>query len=164
MIFSKFEHNETLSSDQLGVIENWLNQIDFYALPKSISPFKSKEEMEQHKKIEMTEVSNSFPSEKYYWYGLNYYSKIPIPLLLLDVLWIMKVGVHLEEEISDNCYGARIHHILRDFKEKDASGHLMKRYADQYSAWRNQALTCATEAVEKNEVVDILTLDFVQFL
>lgn len=162
-IFSKFEHNETLSSDQLGVIENWLNQIDFYALPKSISPFKSKEDMEQHKKIEKTEVSNSFPSEKYYWYGLNYYSKIPIPLLLLDVLWIMKVGVHLEEEISDNCYGARIHHILRDFKEKDASGHLMKRYADQYSAWRNQALTCATEAVEKNEVVDILTLDFVQF-
>ncbi|MDV0443499.1 hypothetical protein [Methanorbis rubei] len=162
-IFNTLESKKTLSEEQRSYIDQWIDQIDFYVLPKSVSPFSSKEEMKKREKKEETEVSNVVSSETYYWHGVNYHSNIPIPLMLLDVLWIMKVGVYLDEKLSDHCFGNRVHEILHERKERDASGHLMKMYAKQYTAWRNNAMKCAVEAVEKDDIVDILTLDFTQF-
>ena len=162
-IFNTLESKKSLSEDQWSVIDNWIDQVDFYVLPKSVSPFPFREEMKKREKKEETEVSNVVSSETYYWHGVNYHSNISIPLMLLDVLWIMKVGVYLDEQLSDYRFGNRVHEILHERKERDASGHLMKMYAKQYTAWRNKAMTCAVDAVEKDEIVDILTLDFTQF-
>ncbi|ABN07100.1 hypothetical protein Mlab_0929 [Methanocorpusculum labreanum Z] len=88
---------------------------------------------------------------------------MPIPLHMLDVLWIMKVGAYLDEELGDCCFGNRVHENLCERKNKDTSSHLMKIYGKQYAFWQNKALDFANKAIENNEIVDILTLDFKQF-
>lgn len=153
----------SISNELEEVINGWINQISFYVLPKSVSPHPNKEAIDKAEKNEKYALSNVISSATYHWQGLNYYIDMPIPLHMLDVLWIMKVGAYLDEELGDCCFGNRVHENLCERKNEDTSSHLMKIYGKQYTFWQNKALDLANKAIDNNEIVDILTLDFKQF-
>ena len=163
-IFKSIENSDNSISDELGeAIDGWINQISFYVLPKLVSPHPNQEAIDNPENNEKYGLSNVISSDNYYWHGLNYYIDMPIPLHMLDVLWIMKVGAYLDEELGDCCFGNRVHENLCERKNEDTSSHLMKIYGKQYAFWQNKALEFANNAIDNNEIVDILTLDFKQF-
>jgi hypothetical protein len=163
IIFQYMESQKPIPENIKQIISDWINQISYYVLPKSVSPYCNIKEKGKAEEIENDELSNVISADTYYWHGINYYIDLPLPLHMLDVLWIMKVGVYLDEKLGDCCFGNRVHENLCEKKSKDAGSHLMKIYGKQYAMWQNKALDLANKAIDNKEIVDILTLDFKQF-
>lgn len=146
--------NSGLSEETKYTIDNWIKEISYYLTPKSVST-----SVKLNDTNEENIISNITSSDKYEWGGLNYHIKMPVPLYLLDALWVIYVGSLLDETFEDCCYGNRVHQHL--FKEDKGiySSHLMRNYSKQYSAWRDSALSVAKDALDKGKIVDIITLD-----
>lgn len=146
--------NSGLSEETKYTIYNWIEEISYYVTPKSVST-----SVKLNDTNEENIISNITSSDKYEWGGLNYHIKMPIPLYLLDALWVIYVGSLLDETLEDCCYGNRVHQHL--FKEDKGiySSHLMRNYSKQYSAWRDNALSVAKDALDKGKIVDVITLD-----
>ena len=146
--------NSGLSEETKYTIYNWIEEISYYITPKSVST-----SVKLNDTNEENIISNITSSDKYEWGGLNYHIKMPVPLYLLDALWIIYVGSLLDETFEDCCYGNRVHQHL--FKEDKSiySSHLMRNYSKQYSAWRDNALSVAKDALNKGKIVDVITLD-----
>jgi hypothetical protein len=86
----------------------------------------------------------------------------PIEIHLISVLWILKKGVSLDQELFEGCLGNRL--ILNKEKNKVVQGSgLFKPYPKQYQKWRDDAVKSAKEQLEKNEDVLIVNLDIRDF-
>lgn len=146
--------NLSISEEAKYTINNWIKEISYYITPKSVSS-----SIKPNTTNEENIISNITSSDEYECGGLNYHIKMPVPLYLLDALWVIYVGSLLDETFEDCCYGNRVHQHL--FKEDKGiySSHLMRNYSKQYSAWRDNALSAAKEALDKGKIVDIITLD-----
>ena len=146
--------NRGISDNAKNTISTWIEDINYYITPKSVSV-----DSESDDTVKSDVISNITSSEKYYWQGLNYHIDMRVELFLLDALWVIYVGALLDETFADCCYGNRVHNYI--FKEDDEhySSHLMKIYSEQYSAWRDNALDSAKDLLNKGKIVDIVTLD-----
>lgn len=146
----------------------WIELIEFHLLPKSIVRPEEKNQNE-HNNPESKNglfLSNVTESKKYECPKVNYLINAPVELHILDVLWCLIVGPALEEELTQDCYGNRLHHtaklFLQNINENIStfrSGEIFKRYIDQYSYWRDEAINCATKLAEDGDDVALLSLD-----
>jgi len=146
----------------------WIELIDFRLLPKSIVRPEERGQNEYNKAESKNGffLSNVSASKKYESQKINYFIDAPVELHILDVLWCTVVGPALEEKLTQDCYGNRLHqtakHFLQNIKGEHAnngSGEIFKRYIDQYSAWRDQAINCATGLSEDGNDVALLSID-----
>ncbi len=135
--------------------KTWLNKLNYHILPKLI------ERKESINKDDGLFISNVRDSDKYQVSKVNYFINAPVELHIIEMLWSLCVGPILEEEISKDCYGNRIHSSALNFSEEDKpiGQEIFKRYIDQYNQWRDQALEVATETSKNGEDVALLSLD-----
>ncbi|MGZ8223322.1 MAG: hypothetical protein ACXWT0_16905, partial [Methylobacter sp.] len=146
----------------------WIELIDFRLLPKSIIRPEERK-LNEYNKAESKNgffLSNVSVSQKYESQKINYLIDAPVELHILDVLWCTVVGSALEEKLTQDCYGNRLHQTAKRFlqnikgeQSNCGSGEIFKRYIDQYSAWRDQAINCATELAEDGNDVALLSID-----
>lgn len=141
-----------------SVFKNWLESIDCYVLPKSIS---RSEDKDGNGKENGLFISNVTSSSKYH-VKVNYFISAPVELHIIEVLWCLIVGPILDEDLSECCYGSRLDDSAKKFTQQKNAGNfrsLFKYYVKQYGSWRDQALSVATDIHKNNESVALLSLD-----
>jgi len=137
----------------------WLNQIDYKLLPKKIE-FGKPPKINNQEGEPGTFISNTRSAEDYTVSNLTYFIFAPIEIHLLDILWIYKAGILLDQELSDDVYGYRLDNQIKTNPQKASS--LFKLYIKQYMAYRDEAISSAKNAVEGKNASDvaIFSLDF----
>ena len=139
--------------------EKWLDSIDCYVLPKSVS---RPEDHDNNGKEGGLVISNVTSSAKYHVDRVDYFISASVELHIIDVLWSLIVGPILEDDLSECCYGNRIDESVKTFTQERYSRNarsLFKYYVKQYGSWRDQALSVATDIHKNNENVALLSLD-----
>ncbi|WP_375579036.1 hypothetical protein ABWH96_18770 [Marivirga tractuosa] len=135
-------------------LENLLNEIDFKVLPKSFK--------EQEITTKGSILSNRFLSKSKKISKLSYFADIPIELHIISVIWILKIGYRIEENISDDNYGNRLE-IEKNSKVVNSGLSLYKRYFDQYQKWRDKSIKKASQLLDEKKDVAIVGLDIKSF-
>ena len=143
--------------------QTWLKSIDYHILPKSISRPEDATQNEHNKKYGLF-ISNVTTADKYQISKVNYFINAPIELHIIEILWCLTVAPLIEQKLTKDCYGNRMHDSAIKFmantkQEAPASSEIFKRYIDQYNSWRDQAINTATELSKNNEDVALLSLD-----
>lgn len=136
----------------------WCQSIGYHVIPKSLS---SQDSKKQSSEIGLF-ISNVRDSRQYQVNGVNYFIEAPIELHVLEVLWSVVVGPVLENKLTEDCYGNRLHRGIQKYSQNFEGvrhGELFRRYFDQYSKWRDLAITTATDLSKKNNDVALLSLD-----
>ena len=142
-----------------SVFKKWLESIDCYVLPKSISKPEDKNGSDRKNGLF---ISNVTSSPEYHVDKVNYFINAPVELHIIEVLWCLVVGQLMEKDMDECCYGNRLDDSTRMFtqqKNTRNSQSLFKYYVRQYGSWRDQALKVATEIHKNNEDVALLSLD-----
>lgn len=144
--------------------KKWLDSINFRLLSKGAIRPEDKTENEHNKKDGLF-LSNVTTSEEYEVSKLNYLIEAPAELHLLEILWCLVVAPALENDLTKDCYGNRLSDaaiLFNDsftFGTQPAKSEIFKRYFEQYSAWRDKALDCATDLSKSGENAAFLSLD-----
>ncbi|MBQ2771102.1 MAG: hypothetical protein IJB12_03625 [Methanocorpusculum sp.] len=158
-------HNAAFSEYANTCISQWLQKISYIPVPKSVSMKNGRDNYSEAVPRDITSISNVSSAKRYYWHGVNYYISMPIPLFMLDVLWVVLVGTHLDKMFDDCSFGNRLHsslseNVLTDrWDYNDQSSHILKDFAKEYARWRDTAISTAQMELKQGNVVDILTLD-----
>ncbi|MEO9656296.1 hypothetical protein [Marinomonas sp.] len=136
--------------------KGWLKRINYHLLPKLIE--RNEDKVNQNNGLF---ISNVRDSEQYQVSKVNYFINAPVEIHIIEMLWCLFVGPVLEEGMSRDSYGNRMHSSALSFsKDNDLSGQeVFKRYIDQYNQWRDQALEVATQVSKNGDDVALLSLD-----
>lgn len=120
--------------------------VNFY--PKKIKPAEEK----------INFITNKRVRNKYEVERVTPFINAPIELHIISVLWIMRHGVHLDANLSDECFGNRL--LLNKEKTDIIQGSaLFKPYFNQYRKWRDNAVEVAKNLIKKNKNVAFINLD-----
>lgn len=167
---SKLEslHKALISESQKDYEEYWdslYNEIEYRTLPKKIKSYQDYKTKSEEYLIEsiFTNVREIENNEKYEFDKLTFFFDAPVEIHLISILWIMKLGYHLESDLHEKCYGNRL--ILEkrkansdEKKVTDDSG-LFKPYYKQYQKWRDEGITVAKSYLENKQDVLFLNID-----
>lgn len=137
-----------------GYFDSLLNEISFYAAPKSYD----REESKYKENI----VSNNFSQESYRLKKLNYFFDGPIELHIITVLWILNEGYVLHGDYAKDNY-AYFLELNSDNGSVVDGLRLFKPYFDQYQRWRDNGVDTAKRIVEEDTDVVILSLDIKEY-
>ncbi|MDP4210458.1 MAG: RNA-directed DNA polymerase [Bacteroidota bacterium] len=103
-------------------------------------------------------ITNKRVQQKYNVERLTAFIDIPIELHIITVLWIMKYGHYLDNELSDYAYGNRL--LLNQEKSDLVQGSsLFKPYYKQYQNWRDNSIKIVKTALEDKQDVMFINLD-----
>ncbi|MCD6044883.1 MAG: hypothetical protein K0R48_46 [Gammaproteobacteria bacterium] len=142
--------------------KKWLSEIDYHLIPKTV--IRPEEETQgkgaDSKKEGLLYISN-VKTSKEYKIKANYFINAPVELHIIDVLWCLVVGAVLEDDLTRDCYGNRMHEPAKKFKNPSRPNQtqLFKYYIDQYNEWRDKAINTAIELSKSKEDVAVLSLD-----
>lgn len=144
--------------------ENWkefkkkiLDSIDVLAFPKSILGTS-----DQNNGLEIiTNFANDVVNIK----DVQNFIKIAIPGQILGILWVLKIGKKIDDDVYEHSYGNRLRESFMKENEgyTDLSPNLFKPYFSQYESWRDIALDYAQKKMKNHEDVLILTLDIKKY-
>ncbi len=161
-------HKALTSSSEQRKKTYWqkhLTEISYRVLPKKIKTF------DQYKTGKTGDlISNIFTNErevsseeKYDVEKLTFYIDCSIEIHIVSILWIMKLGYILENDLYEKCYGNRL--ILEKRKAnsrlreplKDEG--LFKPYYGQYQKWRDEGISVAKRYLDKKQDVLFINID-----
>lgn len=150
---------------QINTFSEWLDKIDVNFLPKK---FEKSYNLEQENKALF--LSNQKISNKYIVNEVHYLISAPIPIHIIETMWSIIVGSLLDESLSKNSYGNRVHNSIIRLRQdypnqtESNSNNLFERYIDNYTKWRDQGINKAIEVVNTdNKDVAIFSLDLKGF-
>lgn len=84
--------------------------------------------------------------------------QIPVPLLIIDVAWIMLYGYKVDANLHRGCKGNRLD--LRQNQSHIRTGNgLFAKYHNQYKKWWKDGLSIANSKLKKKENVSIVNFD-----
>ncbi|MGF1731220.1 RNA-directed DNA polymerase [Photobacterium kasasachensis] len=161
LIESVLSEDNILETD---TFKDWLNHISYHVLPKSVIRPEDKIQNEHNKQNGLF-LSNVRSSNNYEIQKVNYFIDAPIHIHILETLWSLVVGPILEEDLTKDCYGNRLHDFAYKFSDNtDKSSpknsvEIFKRYIDQYNDWRDNAIKKASYLADQNEDIALLSLD-----
>lgn len=139
----------------------WLEGIDYHLLPKAINRAEDLVQNEHNVKKGLF-ITNVRDSDSYNVSKVNYFINASVELHIIEILWCIVVGPALENELSSDCYGNRMHTSAKPYSgdiDKKESNALFKRYIQQYNKWRDQSIDVATNISKDGEDVALLSLD-----
>ena len=95
---------------------------------------------------------------------IHYFLDLPVEGHILGVLWILRTGYLIDEELDTHCYGNRLNETLinrlNEEKFKDFSPFLFNPYYKNYQSWRDNGLNSVNKLLDENQNVIMLSLDF----
>lgn len=130
-----------------------LEKISYKIMPKKVS-------CNQNEECEAVGIflSNNKTSREYVVDGLNYYISLPVELRIIDTLWTMYCGYLLDFKLGNSCFSNRLIYVPGKSHKND--GRLFKIYFNEYSAWRDSALSTAEQLLLENKhSVALLSMD-----
>lgn len=139
-----------------------VGQIGFFAFPKKMKDV-TDARWDQEEKTPKC-IYNYSPSSSEIR-ECQFFIDMPVEAHLLGVLWVMRIGVYLDEKLSDDVYGNRVRRA-KDSKSRvdDSTPYLFKPYFGQYRKWRDKAIEVAERAAnDDSQNVYMLSLDFKSF-
>jgi len=140
---------------------DWLSDIDYHLLPKAINRVEDSSQNEHNKKNGLF-ISNVRDSKHYQVSKVNYFINARVELHIIEILWSIVVGPALENELSSDCYGNRMHSSAKSYSDnfaKKENNALFKRYIEQYNKWRDQSIDVAANISKNGDDVALLSLD-----
>jgi len=143
---------ELICSDNFEkYINNLINEMDILSFPKSLK--EEKNDFISNYKKPSTDVSK-----------IHYFIDLPVECHILGVLWILRIGYLIDDELDAHCYGNRLNEtLLRRLKSNefnDFSPFLFNPYYKNYQSWRDNGLNGVNKLLDENQNVIMLSLDF----
>jgi hypothetical protein len=155
---------ETISNKLLLSDNEWeyyvqeiLDSVKVFSFPKKVIGNKDGENEKDQIKIITNKPINNTYIKKY-----NNFIDMKIDGHILGVLWILSVGVKLDNDLLETCYGNRLYENLKNEEENEttSSPNLMKPYFKQYESWRDNGLKIAEDFIKENgKNIVIMMLD-----
>jgi hypothetical protein len=102
-------------------------------------------------------MSNKRVAETYNVERASTFIDAPIEIHLLDILWLLYIGISLEQQLKDTAFGNRLR--TKDGLVLEQSRSLFEPYVWQYSRWRNGGFTVAENLHVGNSDCLIISLD-----
>lgn len=155
-------------SDLLEIVNNGdnvklqalLDQIGCLLIPKSGDDNGSNTDEK-----DMTFITNKTKKDTVLVSKVNAMIDAPIEIHLLSVLWLMKVGIKYNNEVTSNSY-ANIFELKDDNAEDSRlikGYHLYKPYFKGYQDWRDKAMSDASRLLKEGHDATIVSLDIQRF-
>lgn len=136
-------------------VDKYLKNTDYYVLPKKVTgTTNNKDEVEQGKAFFYSNEDETYAMPICETDHYNFMIDATVEQQLIAVLWLMNVGVYLQnEDIENLCYGniLCINKKCKDGRELESGVRLFYRYFDKYSQWRDQGIRCGRRIVEKEK-------------
>ncbi len=152
-------HSDPADEEQF---RKWLGEIDYVVFPKSIYSDKASGYSDADSKNAGSFLSNVTSAREYKVDKVNYLFDGPIELHLIAVMWLMTSGYKLDRQLTNNCFGSRLHPLVG--KTEDRSAQLFRKYHELYSQWRDDGLTKAVKLLsEEKRSICIIALDLQEF-
>lgn len=140
----------------------WLTAIDFRVVPKRLKPLRNEDAAGTMGKGSGKFITNVTSVDTIEVATVNYFFDGPIELHLMAVLWLMREGRYLDDQLLPECCGSRLSPRMRE--EDDDSLQLFMKYHEQYSRWRDTGIKKAKQLlVEEGRNVAILGLDLQEY-
>ncbi len=165
----KFEQSLSIITDLVNSegwesdssFKSWLKNVGYHLLPKAVC---REEDVIQNSNNGENGlfITNVRASDTYQVSKVNYFINAPVELHIIEMLWSMVVGPILDNKLTKDCYGNRLHpSIKKHIGTSKAIGpnDIFKRYIEQYNQWRDQAIEIATGISSNGEDVALLSLD-----
>ena len=128
----------------------------------SYSVFPKRIKKESKSEITSFYYTNSNLQDFYQTTKITPFINCSVEIHIISILWVMKIGTHIDFKLSDNCYG---NILLRDedgtFDNKKI--HLFEKYFNKYNEWRDNAIKKAKEIHNQGSDVAILNLDVKEY-
>ena len=143
------------------LISEWINEIDYYVLPKSFASEKKDEDRFVSNTMKINKAVNK----------VNFFIDMPFELHILETVWTMFIGKLAFDNsiIEDNCYGNVLDNNMLYCQSKSMEdsinynkNKLFKIYYGQYCAWKNDAIDCIDKNKENLNMV-MISLDIQSF-
>ena len=140
---------------------NILNKIDVLVFPKKLMDWSEENQIIFNTDCEPIQLEKA-----------QYFIDLPVEGHILGVLWILSVGLSLDDRndpdnmlMYEHSYGNRLRKTLVNPKSKNItySPNLFEAYFSQYESWRDKALEYAKSRLDDKQDALILTLDFRSF-
>jgi hypothetical protein len=134
-----------------------INSINVLKLPKNL---KTLNKDEDKNKIITNCKNDQLEIDDY-----QYFIDMSIAGQVIGVVWLLLIGVYLNDEIYPHSYGNRLRKKITNEEANHTtfSPYLFEPYFEQYESWRDTALNYAKKSLEKKQDVVILTLDFERY-
>ena len=142
------------SNNYKDKINKYLKLIDFFVMPKNIK----KEIALNNSPI----ITNKSIKDEYVIEDVNFFINLPVELQIIDTLWCMTVGKRLQKKFNTDILYANILDLNKSRKFK--SKNLFKKYFQQYSKWRDNAINEVEKLYShKNKSSIIFSLDIKRY-
>lgn len=84
--------------------------------------------------------------------------QIPVPLLIIDVAWLMLYGYKVDTNLDSGCRGNRLDLRQNECQIRKGNG-LFVKYQNQYKKWWKDGLAIANAKLKKKENISIVNFD-----
>jgi hypothetical protein len=156
--FTKIINN--IHPESISTFKTWVSSINFRLLPKKVA---LPNELHNTNNADSRNafISNLRVSDEYFLEEVNCFTDIPIPLMLLSMLWSVTVGVLLDKKIAKNCLGNRLKlGKNHDFSEYPTNS--FEYYLPNYNKWRDQAIKEGLKNLKSGNDILLIALDIKQ--
>lgn len=135
-----------------------LESISLISFPKKL------EEHEQDEKNKKKLITN-FYLDEIKINEVQYFIDMDIRGHILGVIWLMKIGYIIDNNIYAHSFGNRIQKgLINEFSNKPTcSPYLFEPYFVQYEGWRDNAMDEALRHMKSNQDMVIFTMDFKRY-
>ena len=135
-------------------LDNVIKSIDVRCYPKKI-----KENSEEYNIENAPQVISNLPPNKIEVNKLQYRIQLTTEAHILGVLWIMKFGDLLDQNLDSQCYGNRLRENIYNKKDGDCTSYLFFPYFKKYESWRDTAINVVEKLLDVDLNVAMITLD-----
>lgn len=140
-----------LRNRNVSRINDLILEVDQIQLPKSLSNPQSN-------------IFTNLPPKSTILEGCATFARIPLELMILDVLWIMRFGLKLQSPYWSHAYGFRLEsEIVRGVPRIKGGLKLFEPYFQNYQRWTENALKTVDENLLRMKRVALITFDISSF-
>ena len=140
-------YREFIDNEDNWCMEEWIGQVGIVCEPKKVKASK-----------EQGNIISNLPMQQAIVHQVNYSVDMPIALHMFSIIWIMRYGKIIDDNLQDAVYANRLRDDLQVYKTS-----LFDPYYKGYKKWKEDALIRIEKSLdEKNNVVS-LCLDIKDF-
>lgn len=133
-------------------VEEILSNINVLVFPKILS-------VDKENRVILNASSDKIKTDE-----VKHFIDLDVEGQILGIIWILTIGLMLDNRVSEHSYGNRLKKSLEDEKDQITySPYLFKPYFSQYESWRDIGLSYAEKHLDNSQDAIIFTMDLTRF-
>lgn len=141
---------QVAQGERTDLLNQWLQESSLCYLPKKVDTTQPLQEG--------SHVITNIPQGDAIVKRLLVKVRIPIPLLIIDVAWLMLYGYRVDANLDNGCRGNRLDLTQNNSQIRKGNG-LFIKYQNQYQKWWKDGLAIANGRLKRNENISIVNFD-----